>query len=186
MFAYCENDPVNREDPSGEFAQFFMGLASQYVGDVIGNILDGKKGWDVIKPTSSPGEYFAAGITSLIPGGKIVSSALRAGVTTAIMSVEKKMKGEEVTLKSAMIDFGKNFAGDYISGKAAKGVSLAADKLRPNNYSQFAHKIRIKHPNGAYTRSQINTMLFNKMRRIKRLETVCTFSFNSVSAAFTR
>ena len=41
LYAYCDNNPVMRKDSSGALwiAAVVVGLATQYVGDVIGNLL---------------------------------------------------------------------------------------------------------------------------------------------------
>ena len=77
MFAYCENDPVNRSDPSGEVAPMLaamvggavLGLMEQFMTDIIfamvtGQPLDGC--------FSSVGTYVSAavgGAMSVLPGG---------------------------------------------------------------------------------------------------------------------
>ena len=49
-------------------------MAMQYVGDVITNIYEDKKGIDIFIPSLSIGDYFVAGITSLLPGKGIINS----------------------------------------------------------------------------------------------------------------
>ena len=46
LYAYCGNNPVVREDDKGNawFASMFVGVITQYVGDVVGNVLEGKSG----------------------------------------------------------------------------------------------------------------------------------------------
>ena len=70
LYAYCDNNPVIRKDKDGKLwiATVAIGVGTQYIGDVIRNILEGKKGADIFKPTSTIGEYIAAGLTALIPG----------------------------------------------------------------------------------------------------------------------
>ena len=71
LFAYCDNDPVNRKDDGGEFWEaiaigFAAGFVGQYIGDVIGNISSGKTGIDIFKPSSSIGDYLASGVGGAI------------------------------------------------------------------------------------------------------------------------
>lgn len=69
LYVYCDNNPIVREDEKGAlWASVAIGVATQYAGDVIGNVLHGKKGVDIFKPTSTIGEYISAGVTALIPG----------------------------------------------------------------------------------------------------------------------
>ena len=177
---------MSRSDPSGEFAQIVLGVVSQYVGDVIGNVIDGKKGWDILKPTSSIGDYVAAGVTALIPGSKFVASIARAGITTAINSAEAHFNGQEFSAITASSNFLKELAGDYISGKAIERVSRIANKLMPVNYSQYAHTQRVKNPGANYSKAQLSKKLSNTIRGINRANEAAIFTINSFSAAFTR
>ena len=47
MWAYCGNNPVNRYDIDGEWwilLQALGGVATQYISDVIGNLIAGETG----------------------------------------------------------------------------------------------------------------------------------------------
>ena len=150
MFAYCNNNPVTREDRNGEFwgvvAKIGLGLLSQYIGDVLGNIAEGKSGWDVLVPTSSVGEYIAAGVTALIPGSDFGSAIIRSTVTECIKGVERYVLGEDVNLGQAfsnvivgtVIDVGTSKLSDFVSNKITS--------MGPKNYSSFAGKQRKRNP----------------------------------------
>lgn len=46
MFAYCENDPVNKSDPTGEFWNIVVGAGMEVLGNVrsqLVNLISGKK-----------------------------------------------------------------------------------------------------------------------------------------------
>ena len=80
MFAYCENDPVNRKDPNGELLLTAMltgaaiGVGYQFMSDVVTCLVVG----DATFSLSSAGDYAAAafsGALSAIPGGGFVRAA---------------------------------------------------------------------------------------------------------------
>ena len=178
MFAYCENDPVNRSDPSGElWAQFAVGIASQYLGDVLGNIASGKTGWDILKPTSSIGEYIASGVSMMIPGGKLISSFTRSIISTTITESEKYIKTGNVDSKSAVISFGMNLMCDLGSGKMSNLVNKKIDLLKPKNYSSFAHTQYLKNPN--LTRQDIYELMRNAYKTATRLSSAADVLINA-------
>ena len=104
LYAYCDNNPVMRKDIEGDIwvTTVLIGLATQYLGDVVGNVLSGKTGTDILRPTSSLGEYVAAGVTALIPGSGLKAAFARNIVTEGIVSVEKHIKKDEVSLEKSI------------------------------------------------------------------------------------
>lgn len=75
-----------RSDSSGEvwITAVAVGIATQYAGDIIENVMIDKTGFDILLPTSTIGEYAAAGVTALIPGSGAAGSFIRNGITEAI------------------------------------------------------------------------------------------------------
>jgi len=93
-FAYCGNSPISRIDTLGDSWVAVLGAVGvQYASDVFGNIVDGKIGWDIFIPTSSLATYTAVAVTSLIPGGNLVSAAVRSTVTEAIIWTDNILRG---------------------------------------------------------------------------------------------
>ena len=164
MWAYCGNNPVVRYEVQGKFwglvAKVVVGIASQYVSDVIGNLISGKTGWDILKPTSSIGEYVAAGVTALIPGSGFGAALARNTVTEGIKSVEKVIRGEEVNIGQSAVNIVVSSAVDVIGEKVTAKVEQALDNLSPRNYSSYAGKQYKKNP--GITQSKIR----KKMRRV--------------------
>ncbi len=182
MFAYCENDPVNRSDPDGElWAQFAVGIASQYLGDVLGNIASGKTGLDMFKPTSSVGEYIASGISSMIPGGKLVSSLIRSTISTAITEGEKIVKTGKLEAKSMVKNFGENIISDIVSNKILGIVKNKIDIKRPRNYSSFAHIQYLKKP--TLTRQDIYVLMRKANKTADRLTTTSGIMISALFSA---
>ena len=175
IFSYCSNDPVSREDESGEMwlLSIAIGLGTQYAGDVIGNIISGKKGVDIFIPTSSVGDYIAAGVTALIPGSGIGGALVRNIVAEGIKSTEAIIKGNGVSLTASI----KNVAfGTLLDAGFEKVTDKALNAIKsktPVNYSSYAGKVRTKLPN--MTKAQIEI----KMRRAIRMNRIVSdvFSF---------
>ena len=177
LYAYCDNNPIMREDSEGNFwlVSVAVGLATQYVGDVIGNLIDGKTGADIFKPTSSVGEYIAAGVTALIPGAGLGGALVRNIVAEGIAVIEDAILGNEVNIVDSMINVGLGTVLDVgfekVSDKAADFIS----SKMPKNYSSYAHTARQSNPN--LTREQI----YRSMQRSIRCN---RFASKAVSIGF--
>ena len=183
MFAYCENNPVMRDDHSGEiWAQFAFGIASQYVGDVIGNIIGGKSGWDILKPTSSIGEYVASGVSAMIPGTKLISSIARSAVSTAITSGEKLVKTGKIDTLQMAESFGKNLLFDVGASKISNYVEKKVREKMPRNYSSYAHIQRQK--NASLTKPEIESLMQRTQRIGDRVKKTADFFISSIFSAF--
>ena len=183
MFAYCENNPIMRDDHSGEiWAQFAFGIASQYVGDVIGNIIGGKSGWDILKPTSSIGEYVASGVSAMIPGTKLISSIARSAVSTAITSGEKLIKTGKIDTLQVAESFGKNLLFDVGASKVSNYVEKKVREKMPRNYSSYAHAQRQKNP--SLTKPEIESLMQRTQRIGDRVKKTADFFISSIFSAF--
>ena len=170
LFAYCGNNPVMREDSGGNFwlVSVGVGLATQYIGDVIENLIDGKTGIDVFKPTSSVGEYIAAGVTALIPGTGLGGALVRNIVAEGITVIEDTILGNEVNVVDSLVSVA---AGTYLDTKFEKYADKALDFIgskMPQNYSSYAHAVRQSNP--SLTREQI----YRSMQRSIRFNRVAS------------
>ena len=165
LFAYCGDSPVIREDSGGSFwlVSVAVGLATQYIGDVIGNLIDGKTGVDIFKPTSSVGEYIAAGVTALIPGTGLGGSLVRNIVTEGITLIEDAILGNEVDVVDSILNVGLGTVLDAGFEKASDKVTGFISSKMPHNYSSYAHTARQANPD--LTREQI----YRSMQRSIRL-----------------
>ena len=94
MFAYCENDPVNKSDPSGEVAPVLaamaggaaIGLLEQFMTDVIYAMITGQP---LDACFSSVGTYVSAavgGAVSALPGGGAMRVCSELVLTTTIQT----------------------------------------------------------------------------------------------------
>lgn len=168
LYAYCGNNPVVREDDKGNawFASMFVGVITQYVGDVVGNVLEGKSGVEIFWTTSSPGEYIAAGVTALIPGTGFAGAFIRNAVTEGIKAIEKKLKGQEVDWVESIVNIGTGTIADTVFEKASNSITDFITSKSPQNYSSYAHEVRQSRP----TRTQVQ--IYNSMRRSIRFNKV--------------
>lgn len=187
LYAYCDNNPVNRVDEGGEFwisalVKVAAGVASQYISDVVGNIVSGETGWDILKPTSSIGEYVSAGVTALIPGSGITSALTRSVVSEGIQSVERKIKGEENNLGQSIVSIAKSTVLDFGFSKASDWVDSKIHKLEPRNYSSYAGTVRKKNPTA--TRAQITRKMKIRTTSVRALKKTSSFTFSTLNTIF--
>lgn len=159
-----------REDRGGNFwlVSIGIGLATQYIGDVIGNLIDGRTGADIFKPTSSVGEYIAAGVTALIPGTGLGGALVRNIVAEGITIIEDTILGNEVNVVDSMINVGLGTVLDVGFEKVSDKVADFISSKMPQNYSSYAHTARQSNPN--LTREQI----YRNMQRSIRFNRVAT------------
>lgn len=94
MFAYCENDPVNKSDPTGEVAPILVamaggalvGIAEQFMTDVIYAMVTGQS---LDACFSSVGTYVSSavgGAMSVLPGGGVMRAFSELVLTTTIQT----------------------------------------------------------------------------------------------------
>ena len=173
MWAYCGNNPVNRYDIDGEWwilLQALGGVATQYISDVIGNLIAGETGWDIFKPTSTPGEYIAAGITAMIPGSGFGAAIIRNTISEGITGIEKAIKGEDIDIGQSMLNIALGSTLDFIGEKATAKVEQVIESFRPKNYSSYAGKQRAKKPN--IPQSKIVKKMRNTIRVVQGAKTI--------------
>ena len=131
MFAYCENDPVNRSDPSGDvylevlLTGAAIGIFKQFAADVIGNAIAGRP----LDQLSSVGTYAAAavsGMTEMMPGGGLMATAVDILFSPIIQeTIDVAVYGREADYKGTAIGIGKN----GISNGASTWLSKSADQI---------------------------------------------------------
>lgn len=183
LYAYCDNNPVMRKDSSGELwiAAVAVGVATQYAGDVLGNLIAGKSGMDLFTPTSSIGEYVAAGVTALIPGSGIGGSLIRNITSEAIISVERYVTGKSNNLRSSVTNV---VVGTLIDTRVESVTNRVTKYVRTKTsttYSQRANTMRQKNPN--VSTNTIRTSAQRSVRWGNRLAKGIEFVFNSIRSA---
>lgn len=94
MFAYCGNNPITREDDTGDlWQQVALGVGARYAADVLGNYFNGKTGAELFIPTSSLAEYAAAAVTAIIPGKGFGGALVRSIVSESMIWTENILEG---------------------------------------------------------------------------------------------
>jgi hypothetical protein len=124
LYAYCDNNPISRVDDDGQLwiIKMAIGVAKQWASDIIGNISSGKKGLDILKPTSSIGTYASSAFCELIPGGGALKSLVRSTIDEGFNIAEQIIKGENVDLRQSVKIIAIGTAFDYVENKASDYV----------------------------------------------------------------
>jgi RHS repeat-associated protein len=183
LYAYCDNNPVMRRDDGGEFwlASVAVGLLSQYAGDVIANLISGKKGIDILKPTSSVGEYIAAGVTALIPGSGIGKAVVDNIVSEGISIIENKISGNDVNIANSIMNTAFGIVGDIGFEKISNVVTNYISSKGPQNYSSYAHVARKSNPK--LTRNQIHSRMQRSIKINRAISASACFAIDSLRAS---
>ena len=144
------------------FVSVAVGMGTQYIADVLGNLADKKTGWEILKPTSSPGEYIAAGVTALIPGKGMVGAFVRNVVTEGIKVAENLHNGNGIDWCESALNIGLGTVFDAAFEKVADKVGAYIDSKMPRNYSSYAGAFYDKNPNA--TREQVLSSMQRAIR----------------------
>lgn len=144
------------------FVSVVVGMGTQYIADVLGNLADKKTGWDVLKPTSSCGEYIAAGVTALIPGKGVVGSFVRNVVAEGIKVAEKLHNGDGIDWCESTLNITLGTVFDTAFEKVADKVGAYISSKMPRNYSSYAGDFYVNKPNA--TREQVLSSMQRAIR----------------------
>ena len=179
LFAYCGNNPIARKDDGGYIWNFVagavVGAASVYVGDVIGNVIRGRKGLDIFKPTSSVGTYFGAAVSGMIPGVGLANTVTRAAASTGVKYVTDFVVNDQpIKVSNVVKSFLASTAGDVLSSN----VTRFLNKLRPANYSIFKHQITRYLPE--ITQEQTKQVMYTINRGINHAISAFNFFSNVI------
>ncbi len=131
LYAYCDNNPIVRADQGGEFWHILVGavvgVATQYVADVVTNLRGGKSFTEALKPSSTWADYGAAAVSGGLAASGVglgTSVAANAAIGGATYVINCDIKNEEVNAT----DFGMSVAiggvAGIIGGKGANGAHL--------------------------------------------------------------
>ncbi|MBP5728699.1 MAG: RHS repeat-associated core domain-containing protein [Clostridia bacterium] len=129
MFVYCENNPVVRSDDGGYFWHFLVGaavgIATQYVSDVICNILVGKTGTDIFCTIQEPSDlvrYGAAAVSGVlsVTGISLAASvAANTVIGVSSYSLECLIEGKEADASGLILAAGSGLIAGLIGGQGA-------------------------------------------------------------------
>ena len=148
MFAYCENDPVNKSDPDGEVAPILIamaggamvGLAEQFMTDVIYAMVTGQP---LDACFSSVGTYVSSavgGAMSVLPGGGVMRAFSEIILTSYIKETVDMIvypgRYTEVDPNSEILE---SAAGSGMSKLGEKGSAKIADKINKTASNMTKH-----------------------------------------------
>jgi RHS repeat-associated protein len=171
-YSYVKDNPINRIDPTGDIpVQVItgaigggLGLASTYIGDVVGNYASGKSGLDAWKPSSSIGTYVGnitsgavAGATFNATGAlpMIGYAASEAGISTgtqyAVDAAIDYFDNGVLEGDYSTQNFGISFLGNMVGNIGGAVIAKGAQKLIPN-------KELIKTPNRVTIKQSLRKM----------------------------
>ena len=175
LFSYCLNNPSNMTDKTGTIAFFgaAIGLASTYVGDIVQNYMNGKRGWDALIPTSSIGTYLGSAVSGMIPGGRLISMIGRSVVSTGIKyGVDASISKNKINTQEVMLDLILNTAGEGLT----KIINIRLDKFRPQNYSSFKNQMIRKIPN--ISQQQTKQIMYQINKSVNISQKLAEFSIS--------
>ena len=131
MFAYCGNNPVVRKDSEGTFWHLIVGavvgVATQYVADVVSNLASGKSFSESLKPTSSWADYGSAAVSGALAAsgiGVIGSVAANVALGGATYVANCQISGETVNGADFLVSVGIGGIAGAIGGRGADGKNL--------------------------------------------------------------
>ena len=178
LYAYCDNNPVTREDSNGAlwFVKAGLGALKRYVKDIVGNVKSGKTGWNIIKPTSSLGAYISSAVAEMIPGYGFGTSLIRNTISEGILVGEKLIKGKDVNVSESLKKVAKDTVIDYGTGLISSKVTDYISSKAPKNYSSYANSARKTNPN--LTREQIRNSMRHDLKNIRIANGMLSAVFN--------
>ena len=131
LYAYCDNNPIIRADNGGEFWHIIVGavvgVATQYVCDVVTNLATGKSFTEALRPTSTWADYGASALSGALAATGIglgASVAANATIGGATYLINCGIKGEEANLVDLGLATGIGAVSGLIGGKGADGAKL--------------------------------------------------------------
>ncbi len=138
MFAYCENDPVNKSDPTGEVAPILIamaggalvGIAEQFMTDVIYAMVTGQP---LDACFSSVGTYVSSavgGAMSVLPGGGVMRACTEIIMTSYLKeTIDMMVSPEKYNEKNPNNEIIKNAFTSGASKYWESKSSELSDKL---------------------------------------------------------
>ena len=154
MFAYCGNNPVIRTDAQGEWWHLIVGavvgVASQYVSDVVSNLASGKSLTESLIPTSSVVDYLAAGASGALAAsgvGALGSAVANAAIDGVAYVANCGINGEEVnggellfTVATSALTSGKGVDGANLRGVYKHSKQVLKTAVSPKKIAMYTAK----------------------------------------------
>ncbi|MDD3217845.1 MAG: hypothetical protein PHC41_03395 [Lachnospiraceae bacterium] len=185
LYVYCDNNPVMRKDLKGNFwvAAIAAGLATQYISDVIDNVISGKRSIDIFKPKSSVGEYIAAGVTAVIPGSGFTASFVRNVINEGIINSEKILNDKPCNLGKSLVKVTLGTMTDFIVDEKMNKILRKIKSKKPSNFPTYRGN-QYKKYRKKRKAMPTNKKLYRRMLRLQKgnkgLRIGLSFSINYV------
>ncbi len=155
LYAYCDNNPITRADGDGEFWHIIIGaavgVATQYISDVVTNVMSGEKGWDALKIQSTWADYAGAALSGALAAsgaGVAVSALANAAIDGMVYVVNNGISGTEIDASKliATMVVGAVTSGKGIDGKNLRGIykhskQALATAVSPKKIAMYTSKI---------------------------------------------
>ena len=170
LYAYCDNNPITRKDEDGEFWHVLIGAAvgvvSQYVSDVISNLISGESGLEILIPSSSIVDYIASAASGALAAtgiGAIGSALASAAIDGTAYVANKLIDGEEINTTELTVTmlFSAATSSKGIDGKKLRGIyhrstQILETAVSPRKIAMYtAKKTAIKKTVGKEILSQL-------------------------------
>ena len=154
MFAYCGNNPIVRADSNGEWWHLVIGavvgLASQYVSDVVYNLASGESFLEALTPSSSGFDYLAAAASGALSATGIgtVASAITNAAIDGLAYAANCLIGEDefnsdkllLTMVAGGIGAGKGVDGANLRGVYKYSTEVLKTAVSPKKIAAYTAK----------------------------------------------
>ena len=153
MFAYCENNPVMRTDPNGEWAQLVVGAA---VGAVVGGISAAVSSYKSTGQVNVGVVLLGAGTGAI--GGLIGATGMSMYLQAAISGVlnatnnvgTSYIQGEKVDFADLAIDTAIGSASSFLGSKMVEKAAVQAGKQITRGIGKIARGIAKRNAGNRY------------------------------------
>lgn len=146
LFSYCGNNPVTRADDEGEFWHIVIGaavgLVTQYVSDVVSNLMDGDSFLKALVPSSSLIDYGAAALSGAVGATGIGfwgSVAANAGISGGQYLANCAMEGEDMSLGGFALAIGEGALSGR-KGTGSKHYTKLGTQTMKRTFNAGVHK----------------------------------------------
>ena len=139
MFAYCENNPVMRSDPTGEWVHIVVGALIGGASAAIDGLADQKNGWAMVR-TIGIGIVSGALSAAIPSAGFLIDTAASAIDSTIDIYTANGNYSQEIATGASSLAFDavsssqESFLTSSQFSETIKGAADAYSKTKPGNH----------------------------------------------------